>query len=179
MAMTKGDLLGRMGKVRLNYLLGTSLLEMVDEPMWVRISKGMHWFKGSLPLLIDLHQEMAEVIADPKTREGYKHSFEASLRRSLLRELFELVDWYCGSSKQKSAFQNWAHFRFYRAIRLSIAHGEALGTLVKDRSELKNEEWITWRDITLSRTTVEPPVSDQHAMYYYEDLAKFVEGSLS
>jgi|SRR5579862_603617 len=177
--MTKEELLNALQRVQENYFLGTAALEKFLMPEWERISNGAYLFLGTLPPLECPIPELRKKLQDPENRKVVFQQHEASLRRSFLREPYELVTRYCSTTKPKQTpkFRSWIHFEFAEAIRLSIAHGERLGTLVVDRA-LPNGTDIKWQDIHITSTTTEIPMTSQHAVYFFRDIEAFVKNDL-
>lgn len=179
--MTKAELLGAMYNSLNNFILGKLLADGAHGFPWNTLSgKTLELVGPTKSLQVPLGP-LVENLTNPKGQKILKEELHKSIKRSLMRDGHELIDWYCSHSKQYSKYQALPWWNFARLIRNTVSH-KLSGDLTKWPKDLVDRKilQVSWRDRTLDYAMVGKQIifSDQEALQLFWDQMEFAKTDL-
>jgi hypothetical protein len=178
--MTKDEILGAMHNALNNFVLGNVYAKIVPDTAWTGIREAFRFVGPNRSLDVPL-EPLADNMTTPRDKAIMVEEFCKSLRRSLMRDGHELIDWYCNETHQYAKYQAVPWWNFARIMRNVVSHklhgrlNEWPGSLLK-----KGILRVEWRDRFLESSMVGQDIqfSNQEALELFRDQMDFVRTGL-
>lgn len=180
--MTKAEALSTLGNVLQNYIYGLSLSHFSDEAADA-LAGVVARFPGPQgdSLRVNVN-DLGQALKDANQRQVIADEFDASLKRMLVREAYEVVIWYGEESNQLSVIQATQWYQFARIIRHAVSHKQAgIITQWPDRLTKKGISAVHWRGRTLDKSMVGHaiPLTHGEAVQLFQDMYKHIRDNLT